>query len=197
MPAGDSDIPITMPRSPTDQVHEQLLQAAVAAFNREGFHGTDSNRIAKAAGLAAGTFYRHFKDKRAAFVAASQRFAAEELAAITSALEAAAGAKVSADRLLAATGEVYKNWRVFRASLRLLTASDPKVRDAHRKQRSQLLDALGARKGSASRERDALALMLLERAGDAIAEGESKPLQLDGVKLSRDLASTLERLLAG
>jgi hypothetical protein len=32
-------------------------------FNRVGYGGTDSNRIARAAGYAPGTFYKHFSDK--------------------------------------------------------------------------------------------------------------------------------------
>jgi AcrR family transcriptional regulator len=46
-----------------------LLKAAAKIFNSEGYFATDSNRIARAAGYAPGTFYTHFADKRAIFLA--------------------------------------------------------------------------------------------------------------------------------
>src|SRR5712664_2139718 len=45
-----------------------LVEAAAQIFNSDGFHGTDTNRIAKAAGYTPGTFYTHFPDKRAIFL---------------------------------------------------------------------------------------------------------------------------------
>src|SRR5580698_765738 len=51
-----------------------LLDAAEALFNAHGFEGTDTNRIARAAGFAPQTFYRHFEDKRAVFLAVYERW---------------------------------------------------------------------------------------------------------------------------
>src|SRR5271156_3112848 len=51
-----------------------LLDAAEREFNARGFDGTDSNRIARAAGFAPQTFYRHFPDKRAVFLAVYERW---------------------------------------------------------------------------------------------------------------------------
>src|SRR6516164_7449492 len=59
-----------------------LLHAAEAEFNARGFDGTDTNRIARAAGYAPQTFYRHFKDKRAAFLAVYDRWWKDESAAL-------------------------------------------------------------------------------------------------------------------
>ncbi|MGG6497807.1 UNVERIFIED_CONTAM: TetR/AcrR family transcriptional regulator, partial [Bacteroidetes bacterium 56_B9] len=44
-----------------------LVEAAAQIFNTVGYFGTDTNRIAKAAGYTPGTFYTHFPDKRAIF----------------------------------------------------------------------------------------------------------------------------------
>ncbi len=56
----------------SDDTRDRLVAAAARAFNRAGYHGTDSNRIARAAGYAPATFYKHFADKRAIFVAATR-----------------------------------------------------------------------------------------------------------------------------
>lgn len=46
---------------------QRLLDAALALFASEGLHGVTTHDIAGRAGVAAGTFYLHFKDKREIF----------------------------------------------------------------------------------------------------------------------------------
>src|SRR6202453_5320178 len=68
-----------LPRRGTpEQTRARLVTTAGDIFNRVGYHGTDSNRIAKEAGYATGTFYKHFKDKREAFLAVYERWIAAE-----------------------------------------------------------------------------------------------------------------------
>jgi len=45
----------------------RLLEAGTELFAAEGLHAVSSARIARAAGVASGTFYLHFKDKHALF----------------------------------------------------------------------------------------------------------------------------------
>ena len=71
--------PRARPRRGTpDETRERLVAAAAAVFNRDGYHGTDSNRIARAAGYAAGTFYKHFADKREILLAAYEAWVTSE-----------------------------------------------------------------------------------------------------------------------
>ena len=51
------------------QTRRQLLDAARALFVKHGYDATRPQDIARAADVAAGTFYLHFADKRAAFLA--------------------------------------------------------------------------------------------------------------------------------
>src|SRR5688572_2853570 len=51
-----------------------LLDAARAEFDEAGFEGTDTNRIARRAGYAPQTFYRHFADKTTIFVETYHRW---------------------------------------------------------------------------------------------------------------------------
>src|SRR5207237_2486008 len=60
------------------RTRDRLVTTAMRVFNQVGFWGTDSNELARAAGYSPGTFYRHFADKRAIFLAAYQSWAAAE-----------------------------------------------------------------------------------------------------------------------
>ena len=51
------------------ETRERLLRAARTLFARDGYDGTRPQDIARAADVAIGTFYVHFPDKRAAFLA--------------------------------------------------------------------------------------------------------------------------------
>ncbi len=56
----------TIERRPVRQAEEtrrRLLEAGAAAFARDGFHATKVAAIARAAGVANGTFYLHFERK--------------------------------------------------------------------------------------------------------------------------------------
>src|SRR5271157_298904 len=59
-----------------------LLEAGMREFNAHGFDGTDTNRIARAAGFAPQTFYRHFEDKTAIFLAVYERWWKGEVASL-------------------------------------------------------------------------------------------------------------------
>jgi AcrR family transcriptional regulator len=54
---------------PRAERREQLLQAALHAFERGGYHGTHVDDVIREAGVARGTFYLHFPSKHAVFSA--------------------------------------------------------------------------------------------------------------------------------
>lgn len=58
----------------------QILDAAVACFVREGFHGASIARVAKAAGMSAGNLYHFFPGKEAMIAALVQRRLDQSLA---------------------------------------------------------------------------------------------------------------------
>lgn len=59
------------------QTRRQLLDASRALFVARGYDATRPQDIARAADVAAGTFYLHFEDKRAAFLAFTDEATAE------------------------------------------------------------------------------------------------------------------------
>jgi AcrR family transcriptional regulator len=166
------------------QTRERLVAAAADLFNRVGFHGTDSNRIAQKAGYSTGTFYKHFKDKREIFLAAYEAWVTAEWQAVSAELATGGSPPAIARRLVMLSIEFHTRWRGFRASLLELVFSDAEVRRFYRRQRRRQLDVmreLRAKIGSPVRRRedDAIHLFTSERTYDAFAQGELRELQLD------------------
>jgi AcrR family transcriptional regulator len=149
-----------------------LLDAAEREFNARGFDGTDTNRIARAAGYAPQTFYRHFPDKRAAFLAVYERWwkgESEALATVAGGGRAPAGEEAARIALA-----FHTKWRGFRRALRHLAIVDPKVRAARTAARQAQIARIREYAGAGARSDQELAAVLLkaERICDAAAEGE-------------------------
>jgi AcrR family transcriptional regulator len=56
-----------------DERKGRILDAALALFSARGYHGATAKAIAAEAGVATGSFYRYFRDKKAAFMAVCHR----------------------------------------------------------------------------------------------------------------------------
>lgn len=183
-----------------DQTRERLLSSAAFLFNRDGFHGTDSNKIARHAGFAPGTFYKYFRDKRATLLAVQERHADNEWEALAAAAAAARPADIAA-HLVGVLVEAQRAWHGFRSSVRTIAAGDPDVRALRRDHRARQLDLLATvreRLGRVRkpREEDALLLFTIERACDSLGDGEASDLRLSERALIRELESLVERALA-
>jgi AcrR family transcriptional regulator len=160
---------------------ERLVAAAAEEFNRHGYRGTDSNRLARAAGYAPGTFYKHFADKRAVFLAAYEAWVDTEWSAIGAEVRRGGGEAALAGRIVERVLALHRRWRGLRASLRALVAEDAEARAFYRRQRRRQLELLrsfgGERRAGAEAEtEDAVLLYTLERVCDAIADGELRDL---------------------
>jgi AcrR family transcriptional regulator len=160
------------------------VTAAAGLFNQAGFHGTDSNRIAKEAGYSTGTFYKHFQDKREIFLAVYDAWVTSEWEAIAVELSAGGTPREVARRLVERSIEFHAKWRGLRASLMELVFTDPEVRRSYRRQRRRQLDLipqLRQRFGlpPGTREEDAIHLFTAERTYDAIGQKELEALGLD------------------
>ena len=154
-----------------------LLDAAEAEFNAHGFEGTDTNRIARAAGFAPQTFYRHFEDKRAVFLAVYERWWKGESAALEKSTRERPANMEAAARIALA---FHTKWRGFRRALRHLAIVDPKVREARTAARQAQIARIRDYAGAGARSDQDLVASLLkaERICDAAAEGELADLGL-------------------
>jgi AcrR family transcriptional regulator len=63
--------------------HQQILRHARDVFARQGFHASNIDDIVESAGIARGTFYLYFDDKRSVFEALVDRFMGRLRATIT------------------------------------------------------------------------------------------------------------------
>jgi AcrR family transcriptional regulator len=189
------------PRKARDaqESRRMLVEAAAQIFNSDGFHGTDTNRIAKAAGYTPGTFYTHFPDKRAIFLEVYRGWVDAEL------IDIAAGLKFKGpdlrERLAKTILNHHKKWRTFRASLRALYAIDPEIRIARLAQRGRQIDAVTtisveAGREPLSRSRIYCNLLLLEAICDSIADGNLQILKIRESEMFQILVENIGRLRA-
>jgi AcrR family transcriptional regulator len=171
-----------------------LLHAAQAEFNAHGFEGTDTNRIARAAGFAPQTFYRHFEDKRAAFLAVYESWWKDEAAALE---KAGGGGPPGSDAAARVTLAFHTKWRGFRRALRHLAIVDPRVRAARAAARRAQIARIREFANQASRSDADLAAALLkaERICDAVAEGELADLGLSPTAAKALVAAAVKELL--
>jgi AcrR family transcriptional regulator len=172
-----------------------LVDAAADIFNTVGYHGTDTNRIAIAAGYTPGTFYTHFQDKRSIFLEVYRRWVDEEFAAISEVMKSP-DVTVRRQRLAKSVLEHHRKWRTFRASLCALYAIDDEVRSARLKERERQIELVIRNAKAAGRtpptRAEALSSLLIgEALCDTIATGDAKTL---GVKDSELLELFMESM---
>lgn len=178
------------PRKP-EETAENLLKAAQSEFNKRGFHGTDTNRIARAAGYAPQTFYRHYKDKTAIFLAVYDRWWRSEGGAIAKII----AARGSIEDIAKTVMLFHSRWRLFRRSLRHLAVEDKRVRAARAAARLEQLQSLKAIPGRKKPDDAELAsaLLTLERLCDAAAEGEFADLGVSKTAVRRAILEAVRR----
>jgi AcrR family transcriptional regulator len=188
-------------RGTPEETRARLVAAAAELFNRDGYLATDSVRIARAAGYASGTFYKHFADKRAALLAAYESWVSAEWRAVEDEVAAGGTAREMAERIVQLVLESHVRWRGLRASLAAVVATDAEARRFHRDQRRRQLEMMSALRQRRSKrgrtaEQDAVLLFTLERTCDAVAAGELRDLALDRDATLAVLRQMLEDALA-
>lgn len=67
MTLNDGEYPAHQKRS--DEKKQRILNSAMKLFSEAGYHKTTAKGIAADAGVAVGSFYRYFRDKKAVFLA--------------------------------------------------------------------------------------------------------------------------------
>ena len=147
-----------------------LVEAATQEFEEHGFDGTDSNKIARRAGFSPQTFYRWFPDKTAIFVAVYQAWVRAEYQHLDALREQNAPDGKLIDSVIAH----HRTHRIFRRSLRQLTVTDDRVRQARAESRLAQIEYIKDRCRPARRSTAEVAIFVFqcERLYDAVADGE-------------------------
>lgn len=151
-----------------------LREAAMEEFNESGFHGTDSNKIARRAGFSPQTFYRWYGDKIAVFIAAYEAWEQQERCELETLVDSGSSASIMANAIV----RQHRHFQGFRRSLRQLAVENDQVRSARTLSRKRQADAI--RKAfslPASRQAEILIRLLqIERLADGLAEEEFRDL---------------------
>lgn len=170
------------------QGREKLIQAAHFEFEELGYDGTNTNAIAKRAGYAPQTFYRHFLDKKAIFLAVYQDWAVAEIHDILGAqtLEAAV------DAILAH----HKTHAVFRRSLRMLTVSDPEIGQARAVSRQAQIAALEFHFRHSNQGQSLATIFQIERLCDALVDGEFLACGIDDDSARQAIVDAVRELVS-
>ena len=169
----------------------KLLAAAAIEFNKHGFDGTDTNKIARRAGFAPQTFYRWFVDKTEIFIRVYEDWQQQEVGILRKLLaENASDAK-----LVKACVAHHKAYLNFRRSLRQLAVEDARVRAARAESRLRQIDFLKRMSSTqADPARLATVLLQLERLSDAVAEGELADMGLPSTTTEMRLAELIHEV---
>ena len=208
------------PARAPEETRTKLVEAAGKLFNSVGYFGTDSNRIAREAAYAPGTFYVHFADKREIFLEVYRGWVDSEWRAIAAAIvpEKSAGARslehvpekwkpvfrkghASAQSLRIAQAVLrhHREWRMFRKSLRALTVTDERVHQVRvgerARQIAQTSELLRARGVTQTPARIYANLLLFEILCDAVADGDTETLGLKERDILARLAADVDALL--
>jgi AcrR family transcriptional regulator len=182
-----------MRKKPTARAPEEtrgkLIEAAAKLFNSAGYYGTDSNRIARQAGYAPGTFYVHFADKLEIFLEVYRGWVESEWQTIAATLQSRRRPGGESARIARIVLQHHRDWQMFRASLRALTVTEPRVHDARvaerKRQIARIAEQLRARGVAQPPARIYANLLLFEILCDAVADGDTAKL---GIKQSEILA---------
>lgn len=153
-----------------------LVEAAARIFNGPGYFATDTNAIARAAGYAPASFYKHFDDKTSVLLAVYEDYVIEEWTGLREAMAGGGSVRSRLQRALAFIVEFHGEWTAFRTGIRAVARIEPSVAEALRYSRTRQLDLLAEATGlSPTRNRAALLLTLsiVERLADTALEGEA------------------------
>jgi AcrR family transcriptional regulator len=170
------------------QGREKLIGAAQLEFEEHGYDGTNSNAIAKRAGYAPQTFYRHFDDKRAIFLAVYKQWAAVEARDVS----VAGTPEAIADALV----RHHQTHRVFRQSLRALTVSDAEVSEARASARLEQVAAVATRLGHSDAAQLLAGILQIERLCDALADGEFAACGISEDRVRDELMRAIRHLFS-
>jgi AcrR family transcriptional regulator len=187
------------PARAPEETRSNLVAAAAKLFNSVGYYGTDSNRIARQAGYAPGTFYVHFADKLEIFLEVYRGWVESEWQAIAATLQPDRRRGGEGARIARIVLQHHRDWRMFRASLRALTVTEQRVHDARvaerKRQIARTAEHLRARGVTQPPARIYANLLLFEILCDAVADGDAAKLGIKESDILARLAADAEELL--
>lgn len=96
-----------------ESTQERIVQSARVLFGRLGFEGTTTAEIARSAGIAEGTIYRHFRDKKELFIACVEPVIREAIRREKAVMQGASFRELLQNRIRERMRVVRENLEVF------------------------------------------------------------------------------------
>jgi AcrR family transcriptional regulator len=187
------------PARAPEETRGKLIEAAARLFNSVGYYGTDSNRIAREAGYAPGTFYVHFADKLEIFLEVYRAWVESEWQAIAATFQPGRRRGEESARIARIVLRHHREWRMLRASLRAVTVTEPRVRAARvaerKRQIARVAERLRARGVAQPPARIYANLLLFEILCDAVADGDTAKLGIREADILARLAADVDEML--
>lgn len=189
-----------MSDSSTASTRDRLVRAAADEFNRAGFGGTNTNKIARAAGFAPATFYRYFDDKKAIMVAAFEWVLSLQRDAILALVAQMDPTDVEgiAKRVVKSLADHQRQWQKLVASGLVIASEDPELASLLHAKRNQDLAAMQAictQLGGELKAREDDLLLLLAVEGLCVLLATTDPGAI-GVSEAALIEQMAERIVA-
>ncbi len=181
-------------RGDPETTRARLVGAAAEQFELHGYSGTDTNRIARAAGYSPGTFYKHFDDKLDVLLASYDEWIAHQWERVATIAADGKNPAEKAERIADQIIAHHRAWPGLRACWRAQVLLEPRVRQAHRASRRRQLDMM-RQLGLPDGPENALLLLDVEHIADAIADGELRALGTSDAEARAKLVERIERHL--
>lgn len=139
-----------------DVTRGDILEAALEVFSEKGYAGANTKNIAAAAGVATGSVYRYFKNKKVIFIEVINmlqgRMSFDLFDKARTMLDEGSSFREVLRMLGGASVEAHRSNRMFFREVMALEATDEDIaaigRDRDRRIRKKLLDFLGTQKKS-------------------------------------------------
>lgn len=137
-----------------DVTRGDILEAALEVFSEKGYAGANTKNIAAAAGVATGSVYRYFKNKKVIFIEVINmlqgRMSFDLFAKARTMLDEGSSFREVLRMLGGTSVEAHRSNRMFFREVMALEATDEDIaaigRDRDRRIRKKLLDFLGTQK---------------------------------------------------
>lgn len=131
-----------------DEKKRLILDAALELIGEKGYHGTNAKEIARRAGVATGSFYRYFRDKKSVLKAVCARMEQRMMQAVfglgEQMREEGADERRVLEMVAAFAIEGHREHRRFHQEVTALELTDPDVAEIGRRREAAVVSRLTA-----------------------------------------------------
>lgn len=183
------------------KTRKKIIDAAMRLFSEKGFHKTNTKEIAKEAGIAIGSFYAYFKDKKSVFLEIYQGFSHSPLIDIGGAAVEPSEQQSATERvttLLSALLGEHNLSPDFQREVSYMRYTDPDVEalhdTIHKNLHSQLVAALESQKETLRvTDLDAAAFVVLSACEEVVHNSRISGHGMEPDRLLASLADMIAR----